>query len=93
MTTTTPSRPEDSITAASPLFGDGGGIATKDIHIDPLTSLSIHIFLPNTYLGFDLGSKAARVRAGTKGSNPDFGSVPYSSGSIIIDNQCFLVVL
>ncbi|KAK2969786.1 hypothetical protein RJ640_028066 [Escallonia rubra] len=74
------SRPEESIAAANPSFGDGG-VATKDIHIDPLTSLSIRIFLPNTCLGSDLSSKAARVRAGTKGSNPDFGSVPKDPSS------------
>ncbi|CAH9088207.1 unnamed protein product [Cuscuta epithymum] len=45
------SRPEEeSIAAASPVFTDG--VATKDIHIDPLTSLSIRIFLPQTCLDF-----------------------------------------
>ncbi|KAG9141979.1 hypothetical protein Leryth_009334 [Lithospermum erythrorhizon] len=39
------SRPEEeSLSAANPTFTDG--VATKDIHIDPLTSLSIRIFLP-----------------------------------------------
>lgn len=38
------SRPEESVAAANPSFTDG--VATKDIHIDPFTSLSIRIFLP-----------------------------------------------
>ncbi|XP_054803246.1 probable carboxylesterase 11 [Prosopis cineraria] len=42
------SRPEESATAANPSFADG--IATKDIHIDTSTSLSIRIFLPDSAL-------------------------------------------
>lgn len=42
------SRPEETVAAANPLFTDG--IATKDIHIDPFTSLSIRIFLPESAL-------------------------------------------
>ncbi|KAI8019168.1 putative carboxylesterase 11 [Camellia lanceoleosa] len=42
------SRPEESVAAANPSFCDG--VATKDIHIDPLTSLSLRIFLPETCL-------------------------------------------
>ncbi|KAL0450752.1 UNVERIFIED_CONTAM: putative carboxylesterase 16 [Sesamum latifolium] len=43
------SRPEEETAAASnPSFTDG--VATKDIHVDPLTSLSIRIFLPDTCL-------------------------------------------
>ncbi|EPS70493.1 hypothetical protein M569_04267 [Genlisea aurea] len=43
------SRPqEETHAAARPTFTDG--VATKDIHIDPLTSLSIRIFLPDTCL-------------------------------------------
>ncbi|CAJ1784728.1 unnamed protein product [Sphenostylis stenocarpa] len=41
-------RPEESVAAANPSFSDG--VATKDIHIDPLTSLSIRIFLPELAL-------------------------------------------
>lgn len=45
------SRPEEeTVAAANPSFSDG--VATKDIHIDPLTSLSIRIFLPDTCLHF-----------------------------------------
>ncbi|KDP46345.1 hypothetical protein JCGZ_10185 [Jatropha curcas] len=41
-------RPEESVSAANPSFTDG--VATKDIHIDPFTSLSIRIFLPESAL-------------------------------------------
>lgn len=42
------SRPEETIAASNPSFTDG--VATKDIHIDPFTSLSIRIFLPDSAL-------------------------------------------
>lgn len=42
------SRPEETVAAANPVFTDG--VATKDIHIDPFTSLSIRIFLPESAL-------------------------------------------
>lgn len=42
------SRPEETIAAANPVFTDG--VATKDIHIDPSSCLSIRIFLPDTCL-------------------------------------------
>ncbi|KAA8529699.1 hypothetical protein F0562_034201 [Nyssa sinensis] len=42
------SRPDEVVATANPSFTDG--VATKDIHIDPLTSLSLRIFLPNTAL-------------------------------------------
>lgn len=41
------SRPDEVIKAANPSFSEGHGIATKDIHIDPLSSLSVRIFLPD----------------------------------------------
>ncbi|KAM0946998.1 putative carboxylesterase [Dioscorea sansibarensis] len=44
------SRPEESSAPANPSFASDG-VATKDIHIDPLTSLSIRIFLPESSLG------------------------------------------
>ncbi|XP_076955543.1 putative carboxylesterase 16 [Bidens hawaiensis] len=47
------SRADESVTPANPSFHDG--VATKDIHIDPLTSLSLRIFLPESVL---TGSKA-----------------------------------
>ncbi|RVW80291.1 putative carboxylesterase 11 [Vitis vinifera] len=59
------SRPEESIAAANPSFVDG--VATKDIHIDPFTSLSVRIFLPDTCLvSPELDSKGqlkSRVKA------------------------------
>ncbi|MQM01851.1 hypothetical protein Taro_034613 [Colocasia esculenta] len=42
------SRPEEPIAAPNPTFSPLDGIATKDIHIDPLTSLSVRIFLPSS---------------------------------------------
>ncbi|KAH0449641.1 hypothetical protein IEQ34_020333 [Dendrobium chrysotoxum] len=42
------SRPEESTAPANPLFA-ADGVATKDIHIDPLTSLSLRIFLPDPF--------------------------------------------
>ncbi|KAL5075542.1 hypothetical protein RYX36_014526, partial [Vicia faba] len=42
------SRPEESVANSNPSFTDG--VATKDIHIDPFTSLSIRIFLPHSAL-------------------------------------------
>ncbi|XP_019442830.1 PREDICTED: probable carboxylesterase 11 isoform X2 [Lupinus angustifolius] len=42
------SRPDESVANSNPSFSDG--VATKDIHIDPFTSLSIRIFLPDSAL-------------------------------------------
>ncbi|KAK2360146.1 putative carboxylesterase [Trifolium repens] len=42
------SRPEETVANSNPSFTDG--VATKDIHIDPFTSLSIRIFLPQSAL-------------------------------------------
>ncbi|KAF8408373.1 hypothetical protein HHK36_007522 [Tetracentron sinense] len=70
------SRPEESVAAANPSFTDG--VATKDIHIDPFTSLSVRIFLPETSLtgtGSESQSQSrVRVRAPTKSSDLDSGS-------------------
>ncbi|KAF9604425.1 hypothetical protein IFM89_006434 [Coptis chinensis] len=41
-------RPEESIIAANPTFTEADGVATKDIHVDPFTSLTIRIFLPQS---------------------------------------------
>lgn len=41
------SRPDETVAAVNPSFSDDG-VATKDLHIDPLTSLSIRIFLPDS---------------------------------------------
>ncbi|KAH0991816.1 hypothetical protein GBA52_003299 [Prunus armeniaca] len=42
------SRHEEPAVPANPTFQDG--VATKDIHVDPLSSLSLRIFLPDTVL-------------------------------------------
>ncbi|CAN8256344.1 unnamed protein product [Cochlearia groenlandica] len=41
-------RSDESLSAANPSFTDG--VATKDIHIDPMTSLTVRIFLPESAL-------------------------------------------
>ncbi|KAJ8773550.1 hypothetical protein K2173_005796 [Erythroxylum novogranatense] len=43
------SRSHESVAPSNPSFVDG--VATKDIHIDPLSSLSLRIFLPETAVG------------------------------------------
>lgn len=61
------SRPdEETAAAANPSFTDG--VATKDIHIDPLTSVSVRIFLPDTCL--HQPDSRARPRAGLPNSGP-----------------------
>ncbi|XP_047311933.1 probable carboxylesterase 11 [Impatiens glandulifera] len=72
------SRLEESIATANPSFTDG--VATKDIHIDSITSLSIRIFLPDTCLispDSDHKSHSATVRARSamRQSEPDLGSL------------------
>ncbi|KAE8010066.1 hypothetical protein FH972_006461 [Carpinus fangiana] len=42
------SRPDETVAATNPSFANG--VATKDIHIDPFTSLSIRIFFPDSAL-------------------------------------------
>ncbi|KAJ6839262.1 putative carboxylesterase 16 [Iris pallida] len=44
------SRPDEPSAPANPSFSSSDGVATKDIHIDPLTSLSVRIFLPDSVL-------------------------------------------
>ncbi|OAY86009.1 putative carboxylesterase 16 [Ananas comosus] len=44
------SRPDEPAVPANPSFAAADGVATKDIHIDPLTSLSVRIFLPDPSL-------------------------------------------
>ncbi|KAG6764668.1 hypothetical protein POTOM_032149 [Populus tomentosa] len=48
------SRPSESIAASNPSFSDG--VATKDIHVDPFSSLSLRIFLPDTAVTSSLSS-------------------------------------
>ncbi|KAL2320238.1 hypothetical protein Fmac_029207 [Flemingia macrophylla] len=79
-------RPEESVAAANPSFADG--VATKDIHIDPLTALSVRIFLPDSALappdpksgatsfgeGFNLGlNRVSPATAGYRGYAPANG--------------------
>ncbi|XP_062105537.1 probable carboxylesterase 11 [Humulus lupulus] len=79
------SRPEETIAAANPVFTDG--IATKDIHIDPFTSLSIRIFLPESALTppepDSKPSHRPRVRTGPapRRSDLDSGSPPAQTDS------------
>lgn len=40
-------RADETATPANPSFSSADSVATKDIHIDPLSSLSIRIFLPS----------------------------------------------
>ncbi|CAN7044849.1 hypothetical protein IGI04_008103 [Brassica rapa subsp. trilocularis] len=54
-------RPEESVSPPNPLFTDG--VATKDIHIDPLTSLSVRIFLPESALSPAAGSHSGKPRS------------------------------
>ncbi|KAA8530143.1 hypothetical protein F0562_004852 [Nyssa sinensis] len=73
------SRPEESVAAANPSFTDG--VATKDIHIDPLTSLSVRIFLPDTCLvspDSDFKSQwKSRIRATEKQADSEFRSATH----------------
>lgn len=64
------SRPEEeTIAAANPSFG-ADGVATKDIHIDPLTSLSLRIFLPDSCLGGPAAAAAGSEHGGYRGYAP-----------------------
>ncbi|CAN4116508.1 unnamed protein product [Withania somnifera] len=55
------SRPnEESIAASNPLFTDG--VATKDLHVDPATCVSVRIFLPETCLGAHESDVKSRIK-------------------------------
>ncbi|KAG2298447.1 hypothetical protein Bca52824_034919 [Brassica carinata] len=41
-------RPDESVAAANLSFADG--VATKDIHVDPMMSFTVRIFLPESAL-------------------------------------------
>ncbi|KAJ8569680.1 hypothetical protein K7X08_006257 [Anisodus acutangulus] len=43
-------RTDESIATSNPSFSNSEDVATKDLHIDPLTSLSLRIFLPQSSL-------------------------------------------
>ncbi|KAL1291904.1 hypothetical protein HN51_060392 [Arachis hypogaea] len=64
------SRPGESVAAANPSFSDG--VATKDIHIDTFTSLSVRIFLPESALAepeLARGSKPHHLKSITDSTN------------------------
>ncbi|CAL5338215.1 hypothetical protein CsSME_00021697 [Camellia sinensis var. sinensis] len=67
------SRPSDAVASANPTFSSDG-VATKDLHIDPLTSLSLRIFLPDSAL------------SNSQKKNPDHGI--YGGYSPAIDRHC-----
>ncbi|KAI4321172.1 hypothetical protein MLD38_034588 [Melastoma candidum] len=78
------SRPEESVAPANPTFLDG--VATKDIHIDPFTSLSVRILLPEAALSPpDLpdADKFARTRTTPRdtGDNAVPDSLQHSLGN------------
>lgn len=81
------SRPEEeTAAAANPSFTDG--VATKDIHIDPLTSLSIRIFLPDTCLN-NIAESKSKSRAGSdpnKKQNRRFSDGSSKEGSVSSSN-------
>ncbi|CAN4091794.1 unnamed protein product [Withania somnifera] len=55
------SRPnEETIAASNPLFTDG--VATKDLHVEPATCVSIRIFLPETCLGAHESDLKSRIK-------------------------------
>ncbi|KAL5997319.1 hypothetical protein ACLOJK_008249 [Asimina triloba] len=65
------SRPdEESLAPAKPSFTDS--VATKDLHIDPFTSLSIRIFLPDSALlpPHDPSFKPSRIASRSPDSRP-----------------------
>ncbi|PIA25177.1 hypothetical protein AQUCO_12300012v1 [Aquilegia coerulea] len=80
------SRPEESIVAANPSFTDG--VATKDIHIDPFTSLSIRIFIPETCIVVSDSNLGIKVKGGgNKFSPKNRFSDLNSEGSAIDENH------
>ncbi|KAI4388771.1 hypothetical protein MLD38_001073 [Melastoma candidum] len=74
------SRSEESVAPANPTFLDG--VATKDIHIDPFTSLSIRIFLPEAALAPpdlpDRPNRSLDTKAGRSPGDKDDSAAPDS---------------
>ncbi|KAE9612565.1 hypothetical protein Lal_00005985 [Lupinus albus] len=66
------SRPDESVANSNPSFSDG--VATKDIHIDPFTSLSIRIFLPDSALSKP-NPNLGRVGNSDSKPNPNLGRI------------------
>ncbi|KAK4771971.1 hypothetical protein SAY86_013746 [Trapa natans] len=62
------SRPEESVAAANASFMDG--VATKDIHIDPFTSLSVRIFLPESVLRSPESDRKLQAKPRVRQNNP-----------------------
>ncbi|KAL6521803.1 putative carboxylesterase 16 [Orobanche gracilis] len=75
------SRPEEeTAAAANPSFTDA--VATKDIHIDPVTSLCVRVFLPDTCLHSPETRTKHRVASSSSGSDQNQAlSRRYSYGS------------
>ncbi|KAL0461745.1 UNVERIFIED_CONTAM: putative carboxylesterase 11 [Sesamum latifolium] len=75
------SRPdEETAAAANPSFTEG--VATKDIHIDAVTSLSLRVFLPDTCLHLPETRSKSRVGVSSSGSDENRALVRrYSYGS------------
>ncbi|KAG6425461.1 hypothetical protein SASPL_115896 [Salvia splendens] len=75
-------RPDEAVAAANPSFSDDG-VATKDLHIDPLTPLSLRIFLPDSAIVSPKSVPNLRVRVpkgATDGAGVYGGYLPESSG-------------
>lgn len=72
------SRPDEAVAAANPSFSEDG-VATKDLHIDPLTPLSLRIFLPDSAIVSPKSVPNLRVRVPTSRSltNAADGAVIY----------------
>ncbi|CAN4082332.1 unnamed protein product [Withania somnifera] len=82
------SRPDEESTAASnPSFTDG--VATKDIHIDPTTSVSIRIFLPETCLGSPDSDSKSRAKASSRLPDSDLRRNSYGAATTdnVTDNR------
>ncbi|KAK4426085.1 putative carboxylesterase 11 [Sesamum alatum] len=75
------SRPDEETAAApNPSFTDG--VATKDIHIDAVTSLSVRVFLPDTCLHLPETRSKSRVGVSSSGSDENRALLRrYSYGS------------
>ncbi|KAL1565251.1 putative carboxylesterase 16 [Salvia divinorum] len=75
-------RPDEAVAAANPSFSDDG-VATKDLHIDPLTPLSLRIFLPDSAVVSPKSVPSLRVRVPKRapdGAGVYGGYLPESSG-------------
>lgn len=58
-------RPDEVIAPANPSFSDDG-VSTKDLHIDPMSSLSVRLFLPDSALVSPKSVPSLRVRVASK---------------------------